>query len=235
MILFLLEMLSALESMSPERTRLSSGCTLFDDLPHKGWSELVVEPETGRLCLLRPLGSALRDRVEDASVEVLRESGRDFRFPLSSDLRGMPSHFEFTLGMCSGILTEDTPDMPGGIFRPGLRASCFRDSFCICRKASVDGSFVNSVPRKEGFFFSFTCCATDDVVEEPPVAGLGAGLIGEEEYCTDKPGDRGPLSTSDREVIMAEVVRAVFIVRAVSVMLVVLRAPGRDTPWDRRS
>jgi hypothetical protein len=81
----------------------------------------VVESDSFLLWLLRTPDLALREQVEGVLVEYLRKSDRRLALSLSSvTLHGIPSHFEFTFGTCSGILTEDTLDIPGGFFRPGF-------------------------------------------------------------------------------------------------------------------
>jgi hypothetical protein len=133
------------------------------------------------------------------------------------------------LGTCSGIFTDETPDIPGGFTRPGFWAICFRDWFCICKKASVDGSFAKSVPRNEAIFLFLVGCELLDMAKERAV-----GDLGDDERCdTGKPGDRGLLSTSEGEVMMVEVVTAVFVVRAVPMVLVDCRDPAAEQSTDK--
>ncbi len=187
----------------------------------------MVASESSLECLRARSRSALCERVED----VLDESERECLLSSSSfALRGIPSHLEFTLGTCSGIFTDDTPDIPGWFFRPGLWAICLRVCCCICRNASVDGSLVNIVPRNEGFFLLFAGCDVLDMVEYRLVDGLGAAR----EDDMDKPGDRGPLSRSEGEVIMVEVVKVVLVVNDVPIVLVDRRgSESKEIPTER--
>lgn len=162
----------------------------------------------------------------------------------------MPFHLELTLGTCSGILTDDTLVIFGGVFRPGFSAICFRASFCICRKASADGSFVKRDPRKDDFFLLFVFDAVDGADgadEADEVAEVRTGRVdvelergrleeeeegGEEEEEDEKKkgrgkeGDRRPWSRS------VEVVTVLLVVTAVPIVLVDSRDRGERYPDD---
>jgi hypothetical protein len=124
----LLETLFADGVSSPTSARFSSWRTLLLDLAWPERFESLVEADTCRLWLPRRLGPTLRERVEDDLLELPREFIEESLLASSSfPLCGIPSHFELTLGTCSGILKDDTPDIPGGFTRPGCSAICFRD------------------------------------------------------------------------------------------------------------
>ena len=96
----------------------------------------------------------------------------------------------------------------------------------------MDGSLVKNVPRKEDFFFSFGSCVVLGVVEHRAEGEVGAAR----EDDMDKPGDRGPLSRLDSEVIMVEVVKVVevVVVKDVPVVLVDRRElGGKEFPNER--
>lgn len=84
----------------------------------------------------------------------------------------------------------------------------------------MDGSFVNSVPRKDVFFLVFAGCALAEMPKERAEGDLEAEVWEDEGVKTGKPGDRGPPSISEAEVMIVDVVAAVFVVRAVPVVLV---------------
>lgn len=84
----------------------------------------------------------------------------------------------------------------------------------------MEGSFVKRLPRKEGFFFFFADCAVVEMVEKRAEGGWGLEEWDDERVRTGKPGDRGPFSTSEGEVLMVELVTAVVAVIAVPTVLV---------------
>jgi len=79
---------------------------------------------------------------------------------------------------------------------------------------------VKRVPRNEGFFLFFAGDAVVDMVEERGEGNLGAGVREDESVRPGKPGDPGPLSTSEGEVVIVETVAAVLVVTAVPMVLV---------------
>lgn len=89
---------------------------------------------------------------------------------------------------------------------------------------------MKSVPRKEGFFLSLAGFAVLDMAKDRAEGDLGAEVTEDDGVKTGRPGGRGPLSTSEGEVMTVEVVPAVSVVRVVPIALVDCRDPVDGLP-----
>lgn len=78
---------------------------------------------------------------------------------------------------------------------------------------------MKRVPRNEGLFLFLVFCAVVDLAQDCNEGAFVTGLTAEE-FGKAKPGDRGPLATSDRKVTTEDPVAEVFVVRVVSTVLV---------------
>ena len=85
---------------------------------------------------------------------------------------------------------------------------------------------MKSVPRKEDLFLSLAGFAVLDMAKDGAEGDLGAEVAEDNGVKTGRPGDRGPLSASEGEVMAVEVVLAVSVVRVVPIVLVDCRDPA---------
>ena len=93
--------------------------------------------------------------------------------------------------------------------------------------ASVEGSFIKRVPRKDGFFLFFVDCFAVGMAKECRLGGSNTDEKADERFTAGKQCGRRPLSTLGGKVATEEFEVEVWVVRAVSTVLVDSRG-GRD-------